>query len=318
MSATKLQSAGFIGVRHIAGGMQAWLAHRESGKSQLPFRPMARWEQFLPPFIAFILKPIYMTIAFVLIVWLWRQKTVDLAMLRWGLIWFWLGENGCSIDFLFFNRISDFWEYAHGYGMVVGFSMISYAMLEGIDGRLIKFSPENERCAALNLCRHCIKHENVPCGLKRLFKIAIPALAVLCFIPMAASLTVVSYDTEIFGRLYAYYHMVSSQLFEWRFCPAVAFIFFLVAWLVLLFKRSNPVQFSKMFLSAGLGFLGFGLLRLFFVSSFYDNLMWFDVWEETTEFLFLFGTAAILWIFRDSLFVKKQKSSQASPAPVSA
>jgi hypothetical protein len=55
-----------------------------------------------------------MTLSLVLMIWLWRQRAVDLAALRWGLIWFWIGENACSIDFLFFKRASDFWEYLHG------------------------------------------------------------------------------------------------------------------------------------------------------------------------------------------------------------
>lgn len=44
---------------------------------------------------------------------------------------------------------------------------------------------------------------------------------------------------------------------------------------------------------------------MFFVSTFTNNLMWFDVWEEVTEFLFLLGTGLGLWFFRHTLFVKK-------------
>lgn len=209
------------------------------------FRAMAHWQQYLPVFIAFALKPIYMTIGLGLIVWLWRQRARDLAMLRWGLIWFWLGENGCSIDFLFFGRASDFWEYVHGYGMAVGFAMVVYALVEGIDYRVIKFSPEKERCAALSLCRSCMKYAEAPCGLKRLFMVLIPALALLSLMPLCAGLNLTSYNTGIFGKTYNYCHLVSAQLFEWRFCAMLALGLFLAAWFVLVFKRNEPWRGRK-------------------------------------------------------------------------
>ena len=43
------------------------------------------------------------------------------------------------------------------------------------------------------------------------------------------------------------------------------------------------------------------MLRLFFVSTFTDNLMWFDVWEEATELLSVLGIGVVLWVFRETL-----------------
>jgi hypothetical protein len=74
------------------------------------------------------------------------------------------------------------------------------------------------------------------------------------------------------------------------------------SWVVLKFKRREPVAGSKILLAAALGPLSFGLLRLFFVSSFTDHLMWFDVWEEITELLFVVGVGVVLWVFRGRLF----------------
>jgi hypothetical protein len=108
-----------------------------AGVAALPFQAMSQVQQWQVVLYAFGIKPLYMALSFLLIVWIWRQKAADMTALRWGLVWFWLGETACSIDYIFFARASHFWEYAHGFGMAVGFSFIAYAALEGIDQRLI-------------------------------------------------------------------------------------------------------------------------------------------------------------------------------------
>jgi rhodanese-related sulfurtransferase len=314
----KLRALGMSEARNVTRGLEGWLAYGDGKKSDLPFRAMSSLEQWSAVTIAFLIKPIYMTLSLLLMIWIWRQRAADLTALRWGLIWFWIGENACSIDFLFFKRASDFWEFLHGYGMAVSFSFIAYAFLEGFDHRVVKFSPEKERCAALSLCRACVKYSDAPCGLKRLFTVMIPALAVLALMPLTAGFQLASYDTIIVGTAHNYYHLPSSQLLELRYCPALALILFAAAWLVLLFKRHEPVAASKVLLAAATGPLSFGMLRMFFVASFSDRLVWFDVWEEITELLSILSIGLVLWVFRHSLFVKAERpaaaGSDAEPA----
>lgn len=313
LAARKLRSSEEVKVLNVRGGLHAWLAHGDGKKSELPVHPMPRFQQWLAVIIAFGIKPVYMGLSLVLILWLWRQRATDLAFLRWGLIWFWIGENGCSIDFLFFARGSDFWEYVHGYGMAVGFAFIVYAFLEGFDQRVIKFSPAQERCAALSLCRACTKYVDVPCGLKRLFLVMIPAFFLLALMPLCASFNLTSYDTTIVGSVHNYCHLATSQLFEWRLCPVLAMTLLVASWVTLKFKRHEPVAASKALLAAALGPLSFGMLRMFFVSTFTDNLLWFDVWEEVTELLFIVAIAVVLWVFREALFARKRIPTMASP-----
>jgi hypothetical protein len=283
--------------------------------ADVPFRPMSTSAQWLAVIIAFGVKPVYMVLALGLIVWLWQQQATDLAALRWGLIWFWLGENGCSMDFLFCERASDFWEYVHGYGMAVGFAFIIFVFLEGFDVRVLKLSPANERCAALGLCRRCLKYEDVPCGLQRVFLFLIPALMVLAVLPLTAPFNRTSYDTNILGTVHRYCHLASSQWFEWRVCPVVALVLLAGSWLALRFKRHEPVAASKILFAAALGPLSFGLLRLFLVATYTDNLMWFDVWEELTELLFILGLGAVLWVFRQTLWTRQSGGVTLAGAP---
>lgn len=310
LAAAKLRALG-VDARGVRGGLVAWLDYGDGQKSSLPFRPMSRFEQWLAVIIAFGVKPVYMLVSLLLILWLWRQPAADLAALRWGLIWFWIGENACSIDFLFFKRASDFWEYLHGYGMAVSFAFVAYAFLEGFDQRVIKFSPEQERCAALSLCRACVKYTDAPCGLRRLFTVMIPALMVLALMPLSAGFQLTSYVTDILGTIHNYYHLASSQLFELRYCPVLAFGLLAASWLVLRFKKDQPVATSKVLLAAAAGPMSFGILRMFFVAGYSDRLGWFDVWEEITELLFVLGAGLVLWVFRHTLFVQPEKSGKA-------
>ena len=35
---------------------------------------------------------------------------------------------------------------------------------------------------------------------------------------------------------------------------------------------------------------------------FYDRLVWFNAWEETTELMYVASVAGTLWVFRRGLF----------------
>ena len=230
--------------------------------------------------------------------------------LRWGLIAFWLGENACSVNFLFVHGNSDFWEYLHNFGMAVCFSFVTYALLEGADRRLIKYSSAKDRCAALSLCRACIKYDaNVPCGLRRVFTMLIPATLVLVAMLLSADLKLAAYDTSIFGSSVHYSETLTDQLFEIRYCPVLAILLLTAAWLVLLFKRTEPVPLAKVLFAAAMGPFGFGLLRLFLSTVYREDLIQYVVWEEITELVFVAAVAFILLVFRHSLFVKEPAGS---------
>lgn len=276
-------------------------------------RVMSSLEQWLAVITAFGVKPTYMLLSLGLIVVLWRQSAADLAALRWGLGFFLAGEAFCAANYLFFGGTSDFVEYLHGFGMTVCFGFTTYAVLEGVDERLVKLSPPQARCAALSLCRACIKHADVPCGLRRLFEFLTPALAVVALMPLCAPLRPLAYTTTILGSTYGYAHTALDQAYEIRFCALAAAVLVLASWGVLLSGRRDAVALAKVLFAAGLGPLGFGTLRLLLVSAYGDNLVWFDVWEELTELLFVLGVAVTLWLFRRSLL-----GAQTQPPPAAA
>ncbi len=186
--------------------------------------------------------------------------------------------------------------------MVLCFAFTTFATFEAMDHRFFKYSDPKEQCAAIGLCRGCIKHTQVPCGLKRCFLLVIPMLMIIALMPFTSETHSVSYNTRILGTYYNYSHPVVHQVYEIRFCPAAAIGLLVIALAVLAAARSEPVLKSKVWFAAGAGMLGFGLFRWFLFVPYRENLVWFGFWEEITELLFIVGVCAVLWIFRHGLF----------------
>ena len=312
LATTKLEREVSLWARNVRGGMVAWIAgggrdgrqsfcklRTASGDLRgLPFRELSVFDQFMAVVTGITMKSIYMLLALALVVILWRRKSPDLTALRWGLVFFFVGEFFCAVNYAVCNDDSFFSEYVHSFGMLLSFGFGTYAFFEGLDLRLVHYSDRGQKCAALGLCRACVKHADVPCGLRRLFLVLIPAHIVLAFIPLTARPHLASYNTRIFGTFCNYSHHGIYQLFEIRYCPIVAVVLFSASFAVLLLKKRNPVQWSKVLFAAGMGPFAFGVLRLVLFAVWRDNLLWFAGWEEITEFMYVVGVAVLLWIFR--------------------
>lgn len=321
VAAQRLRELGVRDVASVAGGLQTWVATAEkpcalglcrltlaSGRTAgLPFRESPWLEQWAVVLTGFAVKPFYTILSLVLAVVLWRQRSADLAALRWAMLWFFIGENFCAANYLIFNDRSHLFEYLHSLGMVLCFGLTTFALLEAVDHRLVKFSDAESKCAALALCRRCIKYTDAPCGLKRTFLFMILALMVLCGVPFCADFTTAAYNTRILGTFYNFGHAAVYQIFEIRYCPTLALGLLGGSLAVLMLKKDEPVLWSKLFLAAGLGALGFCYFRLVLVQLYRDNLAWFSVWEEVTELLFVAGAALVLWVFRHGLFAPGSK-----------
>ncbi len=86
------------------------------------------------------------------------------------------------------------------------------------------------------------------------------------------------------------------------------------AGLALRFRRGGDIAWPKILLSGGLGFLGFGLLRLVLLAFYRENLVWFNFWEESTELMGVAGAGAVLWIFRKWLWTGRVAVERGAPS----
>ena len=313
-----LRQLGVEDVYSVSGGMQEWIGGKTPScslaactlASSTPNKPtvlsrQSPWhKQFAVVAASFGVKPVYMLMSLILVVLLWRREAPDLAALRRGLIWFFIGEAFCSVNYFVFADQSYLSEYIHSFGMVLCFGFVTFAVLEGMDLRIIKLTGDRP-CAALSLCRACIKTADVPCGLRRTFLAVIPAMAILAFMPLTAQPRLDSYNTAIFGTPYNHSHPFVHQLFESRVCPLAGLVLLTASLAVLLVRGQRGIPLSKVLFAAGMGPLGFGLLRMLLLGAYHDNQAWFVFWEEITELLLVVGAAYVLWVFRRTLYAEK-------------
>jgi rhodanese-related sulfurtransferase len=299
----------------VEGGMQAWIS--KAGKTDgislrfigpsgefmpAPFKTSPWYEQLALTGAVAVIKPLYMLIALVLIILLWKLKSPDGLSLRWGLTFFLAGETACAVNILFFSHSSYLLEFFHMYGMVLSFAFFSYALFEMLDVRMLGYSDPDKKCAMLGICRQCIKYGTGSCGLKRLFYFLIPSLIILAFIPLIVNFNALSYNTKILGMSYNLSHPIVFQFFELRYAPIYAIILTGITFLVFIITKAKNMSFLKMLLAAGIGPLAFSFLRLLFFNAYHDNLVWANSWEELTELMYTSGVAYTLWIFQPGIF----------------
>lgn len=314
-AARQLRRAGLHQVYRVRGGIQEWIRSAagpsgevydrwridESRVEEFPFRQPTFLHQIAAVAAFFWIKPIYTMLALGAIVFLWNCRAADLVALRWGMISFFLGENACAINVLALGDHSYVLEYLHSFGMAVCLGFTAFAALEGIDRRVLGLSDPSRRCAALALCQRCIKVEEVPCGLRRMFLMIIPLCIALALMLPLADWRNEAYNTLIFGQLFSYGHLRAYQLYENWVCPAAATLLFTASLGVLVLGGDRAVRWAKLFFAAGIGPLGFGLLRMTISRVYGDNQVWYSFWEETTELMFLIGIVCTLWIFHAHL-----------------
>ena len=260
-------------------------------------------EQHAAVLTAFVIKPIYMLVSFLIVILLWQRKRLVLKTLKWAMLSFFIGESFCAANYLFTdNHDAYLLEYFHGLGMVLSFGFAAYALFEWLDLYVLHFSDFEKKCSLAGFCRQCIKYEAVSCGLKSLFVYLALVGAIVALMPLTAGIHSVSYTTEIWGTPYNYHHPVIYQLAEVRYYPVLASAMFLLGAFILKYKHHNPLQSSKIFLAGAVGVFGFSMFRFLVFQGYRDNLVWMDFWEEISEFLYVAGVTVILWYFRRALF----------------
>ncbi len=270
-------------------------------------------EQVVIVSAAFVLKPLYQILSLIIVVILWKRTEPDLAALRRAVLAFFIGENACAANYLFFGERSVFMEFIHTYGMVVCFGLVTYAMLEAFDSRVFHFSQKDKKCVLLPQCGRCYKYCDSRCNLRLLFVSVIPATAAIAAIPLTATLGSHFFIGKVFGSLSVFGQPVVYQVLETRLYPAASLLFFMMSFTLLLVLKEDGFEPSKVFYAMGAGPLGFGLLRFFFYWGYREKPLWADAWEEITEFLFI---AVIYWIVLRIRAVSRQRPILGKNDPV--
>ena len=299
---------------NIKGGIGSWIADKgktvtgitslktsSGGQPFFPLRIALSHEQWLAVLTGYGIKPLYTLLSFILVIILWKKDEIELKAFKYALIFFFLGENFCAANYLFFHHESYLFEYLHSLGMVLCFGFSAYALFEGIDKYVFHYFDPQKKCAFLGLCIQCIKYEKVSCALKRSYIFLCFSASAIALMPLFAELKMISYNTEIWDTFYNYSHPVIYQVFEVRYCPIIASAAFASAALILLMKKTGSFPLAKILFAGACGAMGFSFFRFILFHGFQDNLVWMEFWEEITEFIFIAGVSLLLWLFRHSL-----------------
>jgi hypothetical protein len=231
--------------------------------------------------------------------------------MRWGLLAFFLGENACAVNYLFYGLTSFAWEFWHCYGMLVAMGLISYAAIEFADEHMVRYGLEDRPCSFLDLCKRCYKHQPVACNVWLLFIFAIPAMMVLCFMPLTASFRDFSCIGSVFGSEVLFSHSRLQQFYEIRIYPILALVLFGISWLSLLAGRERGMPAARLLFAAGLGPFGFSMMRFVLFWGFSENILWAEVWEEFTELLTVLAILVLLNTHRIARWLRP--ASNAAP-----
>lgn len=280
-----------------AGSMNQQLA------SSPTFRESPLYEQVAIVVTFFGVKFTY-TIATAAIVFILRKRhEVDMVALRWSMIAFFIGEGFCFVNVMVYHDQSPLMEHLHSLGMVVSIAAGAYALIEGIDHRIVHYSQAG-RCAFSGLCQGCIKSARVPCGLLRMFRWLLPMLAVLAALPLFSGFRQTVYNTRIFGAIHTYRHPLLHQIYELRYLPVAGMVLLLASFMVALRvdRPDSPrLPAAKVLMAAAMGAVAFSWFRLILVASFVDNQVWFASWEELLELISIAMVGSTLFVFRRRL-----------------
>ncbi len=215
-----------------------------------------------------------------------------------------------AINYGFFRETSYLFEYLHSLGMLCSFGFFVYALIEGVDRRILKLSAPGQRCAALGLCTNCIKHADVPCGLKRVFLLFIPMLIVVALIVPTADWQDGSYNTYILGHVYHYAHLRVFQQFENWYCPAVAVVCLTASLGMLVLPTRTRLHVPRFHLPPRAGALMFGMFRMVLGCAYDQDRVWFLSLGRTYRIAVRGGNRTTLSIFRQGLFSQRSISSR--------
>jgi hypothetical protein len=323
-AAAHVAPLGYLDVRSLAGGMQAWTAARlptatgnpppiDAAALTVPELPLTGFQEFIEIFAGFVIKPGYMLLSLALIVLLWLRRSRELAPIRWGLVAFLVGEIACYVNVFGYDGRSDAWELLHGFGMLLMNVFVPWGLWTFVDRHFLRFTDPDAACTAQRLCGRCWKREPASCAIQRMFLFLIPALGSLAVLPLTAPLRPLHLRMDLYGTDWMHQVSLLEAFVAFRVYTSLALAFLVVA-LVFTALGRGWVRRATLPFFAGFGLLTFPLLRFVLLEAYRGMPVWADFWEEATEFVATVGLAVFLWVFRRQLGLRRSDDTSAGAA----
>jgi rhodanese-related sulfurtransferase len=299
---------GFSKVASLHGGVTQWRRRGyvvEKGFSSNAgvttpaphLTPMSPGQQWAAMVSGLGFKPVYMALTLALILGLWRTRDRDIALIRRGLLAFFIGEAFCALNYLLFGGANDFFDMLHGLGMVLMGALLSWGMAVFLDERMVHVSAAASVCVFKRLCGPCWKNQKAPCRLHRLLVFAAPALAVLALMPWCLPLRSLYQVSKVYATPVLYSYSPGLQLIDFRAYSLLALVFFVFA-MARLLRGAPDFRAAQFSFFAGVGLLSFSLFRFFLLETYRQSPAWMDFWEEATELIMILGLCWFLFHYR--------------------
>ncbi len=311
IAAAAIMAMGYRKVYSLVGGIENWK------NRDYPLHPFpaagSKTQIFAPPVVnisflsqlamtvaAFVVKPLYVLISFLVIVMLWGKKPRDLVLLRTAMVLFFIGENACTLNYLLASNASVWLEFIHGLGMVGMFFLLFWGLVVFFDERVVHYLDPEKPCVFQRHCKNCWKKEDVSCGLHRLALYLLPSLAFVALIPVTMPIRPFGISMPVFLSDVLWLKDFWNLCLEFRVYPILAALFFTISFFLV--RRGRPALLTSQppfFLALGLAsysYFRFGLLL-----TFNENQAWADWWEESTEFILVAMVILLLEVFKNQL-----------------
>lgn len=314
IAAAAIMSYGYPNTYNLKGGMKSWQ------QLEYPLAPSVRKVDIAhlnePPVIkislltqlavtvaAFVIKPVYVIISFVIIVILWRRKEKDLALIRNAMIFFFIGENACSLNYLIASNASPELEFIHGLGMVFMFFFLEWGLFLFFDERIVHYRNQDRVCLFQKLCKTCWKNNTGECGFYKLVLFLIPCIAFVSLIPVTMPLRPFKIIMPVFGSNVLWDKDFWNLFFEFRVYPILGAIAFAGSYFWIWKGKSGLLKAELPFF-VGLGFSSYAFFRFCLLLPFRENQGWADWWEESTELVMIITVLLLLLRFSKQLNLK--------------
>jgi rhodanese-related sulfurtransferase len=109
IAAATIMAHGYRNVYNLIGGTTRWIElgfplqqvagmGPEAKALKPPIIKISLLSQLAMTLAAFIVKPVYIVMTFLVIVMLWRKRSQDLVLIRNAMVFFFIGENACSLE----------------------------------------------------------------------------------------------------------------------------------------------------------------------------------------------------------------------------
>lgn len=270
----RVNESGLGEAYNVAGGMQEWIAAASQTEEGAERISAVERVAILGAFLA--VKPTCTLLGVVALVGMWKELGRKMAALRWGMAAFVAGETLGIAGLVWFSGRSMLLENLGGCGMAIALGFAGFGLLEAVErgwigcGEAGRAFEAGEGGGERGLSRW---------GVSGLLRRAIPVAIVAATIPMCVPMRLEAYRAEFLGRPVVLGHSLVQQYHWFRYLPVVGIL--LLGWsFALLMRGRHWAATGKALFCAGMGALGYALLRVVLFASLSHKPVWYHFWEE--------------------------------------